>query len=195
MSRRIFRHAVLTTVAVAVLSLSVFGPPVQAQNTPSAQELADLRALAEAGDTEAQYNLGLRYANGDGVSQDDAVAVTWYRLAAEQGHARAQITLGAMYDAGRGVPRDDAEAVRWYRLAAEQDDATAQYFLGFAYAYGHGVPEDDVAAVIWYRRAAEQGRFDAGAQIALGRYVRQRRRRPTGRCGSRPVVPPGRRTG
>ena len=32
------------TVAVAVLSLSVFGPPVQAQDNQSAQELADLSA-------------------------------------------------------------------------------------------------------------------------------------------------------
>ena len=87
-------HAVLTTVAVAVLSLSVFGPPVQAQNTPSAQELADLRALAEAGDTEAQHNLGLRYSTGEGVPQDDAEAITWYRLAAEQGSASAQNNLG-----------------------------------------------------------------------------------------------------
>ena len=44
------RHAVRATVAVAVLSLAVLGPPVQAQDKPSAQELADLRALAEAGD-------------------------------------------------------------------------------------------------------------------------------------------------
>ena len=47
------RHAVRATVAVAVLSLVVFGSPVQAQDKPSAQELADVRALAEAGDTEA----------------------------------------------------------------------------------------------------------------------------------------------
>ena len=47
------RH-VRATVAVAVLSLAVLGPPVQAQDKPSAQELADLRARAEAGDTSAQ---------------------------------------------------------------------------------------------------------------------------------------------
>ena len=67
------RH-VLTTVAVAVLSLSMLGPPVQAQDTPSAQELADLRASAEAGDLAAQYNLGIMYAEGRDVPQDDAEA-------------------------------------------------------------------------------------------------------------------------
>ena len=62
----------------------------------------------------------------EGVPQDDAEAVRWYRLAAEQGHADAQSNLGVMYDTGRGVPQDDAEAVRWYRLAAEQGHAIAQ---------------------------------------------------------------------
>ena len=47
-SRRMSRHAVRATVAVAALSLAVLGSPVQAQDTPSAaQELADLRARAE----------------------------------------------------------------------------------------------------------------------------------------------------
>ena len=119
------RH-VLTTVAVAVLSLSVLGPPVQAQDNQSAQELADLSALAEAGATEAQYSIGVKYDTGEGVPQDDAEAVIWYRRAAEQSHATAQYNLGVMYGAGEGVPQDDAEAVRWYRLAAEQGDASAQ---------------------------------------------------------------------
>ena len=34
------------------------------------------------GDGEAQYNLGVMYANGEGVPQDDAEAHTWFNLAA-----------------------------------------------------------------------------------------------------------------
>ena len=40
-----------------------------------------------------------------GVSEDDAEAVRWYRLAAEQGHASAQFNLGVMYARGEGVFR------------------------------------------------------------------------------------------
>ena len=65
------------------------------------------------------------YDNGEGVPQDDAEAVRWYRLAADQGDARAQVILGGMYDNGRGVPQDDAEAVAWTRKAAEPGRATA----------------------------------------------------------------------
>ena len=57
------------------------------------------------------------YANGEGVPQDYAEAVKWYRRAAEQGYAAAQYNLGAVYATARGVPQDYAEAVKWYRRA------------------------------------------------------------------------------
>ena len=40
------------------------------------------RPIAEQGNASAQYNLGFMYANGEGVPEDDAEAVKWYRLAA-----------------------------------------------------------------------------------------------------------------
>ena len=46
------------------------------------------RPLAEQGDVRAQTNLGLMFYTGQGVPQDRAVAVTWYRKAAEQGAVR-----------------------------------------------------------------------------------------------------------
>ena len=159
----------LTTVAVAVLSLSVLGPPVQAQDDQtSVRSLADIRASAEAGDAEAQYDLGVRYDFGWlGVSERDAAeAVTWYRRAAEQGHAKAQYRLGVMYAFGSGVPQDHVEAFAWYRLAGAHGLVRAQYRLGAIYESGSGVPQDYVEAVTWYRRAAEQG--DARAQYNLG---------------------------
>ena len=106
------RH-IITTVA-AVLSLSVIGPACeQAQDIPSALELADLRAKAEVGDTSAQFNLGDMYDTGEGVPQDDAEAARWYRLAAEQGDADAQFNLGVMYDTGENavLPHQHERAV------------------------------------------------------------------------------------
>lgn len=49
--------------------------------------------VAEKGNAEAQYNLGLCYARGDGVPRDFAEAVKWYRKAAEQNHTGAQYNL------------------------------------------------------------------------------------------------------
>ena len=122
--------------------------------------LEDVRTCAEQGYAEAQVQLGFMYARGDGVPEDDAEALRWYRLAAEQGYANAQVTLGYVYARGEGVPEDDSEALRWYRLAAEQGDMTAQLRLGFMYATGEagdGGPEDDVLAYMWANLAAAQG--------------------------------------
>jgi TPR repeat protein len=121
---------------------------------------------AEQGNAEAQYNLGLNYFHGHGVSRDHEEAVKWYRKAAEQGHARAQDNLGSCYAKGEGVLRDHKEAAKWFRTAAEQGDADAQNNLGGCYAEGKGVPQDFEEAVKWYRKAAEQGH--ARAQYNLG---------------------------
>ena len=50
--------------------------------------------LAEQGDADAQFNLGVMYDEGEGVPQDYKEAFKWYRLAAEQGDAFAQFELG-----------------------------------------------------------------------------------------------------
>ena len=128
--------------------------------------IAALRELAEAGDIEAQTELGERYEHSRGVLQDYAVAVSWFRRAAEQGHAPGQAALGFMYARGFGVAQDDAEAGRWERRAAEQGHARGQYNLGVSYRDGLGVVQDYGEAVRWFRRAAEQGH--AGAQNNLG---------------------------
>ena len=65
------------------------------------------------------------YANGEGVPEDAAEAVRWFRLAAEQGDATAQFSLGVMYASGQGVPEDDVTAYAWLNIAAEQGQSIA----------------------------------------------------------------------
>ena len=52
---------------------------------------------AEQGDATAQYNLGVMYALGEGVPENDAEAATWYRKAAEQGHASGSCPPARVY--------------------------------------------------------------------------------------------------
>ncbi len=68
----------------------------------------------------AQINLGVMYSKGEGVPQDDAEALRWYRRAAEQGDADAQFGLGLMYSLDLGVPLDYVQAHMWLSLAAKQ---------------------------------------------------------------------------
>ena len=68
------------------------------RGTDYATALKEWRPLAEQGDAGAQNILGLMYATGEGVPQDNNEAVRWYRLAAEQGDDRAQYILGVRVD-------------------------------------------------------------------------------------------------
>ncbi len=154
------RHARLIALAVIALATLNTAACATVELTPEeirSVRISGLRARAEQGDLTAQVTLGDLYAEGDGVPQDEAEAVRWYRLAAEQGHAEGQLALGGMYFAGRGVPEDAADGVRWWRLAAELGHLPAQTGLGGRYFDGRGVEQDEAEAVRWYRMAAEQG--------------------------------------
>ena len=136
-----------------VVLVAVATVPVTAAQAES-RELKKLTVAAEKGDADAQNSLATAYAAGEGVQQDDAEAVKWFRRAAEQGYASAQFNLGVMFARGRGVLQDHAEAAEWYRLAAEQGDTNAQFNLGLMYHYGRGVLRDPVQAHKWYNLAA-----------------------------------------
>ena len=64
--------------------------------------------------------LGLRYANGEGITEDHAEAAKWYRKAAEQNYAPGKYNLGICYAWGFGVAKDQVEAVKWLRKAADK---------------------------------------------------------------------------
>jgi TPR repeat protein len=121
---------------------------------------------AEQGHPAAQSNLGHQYNVGQGVPQDYAEAIKWFRLSAEKGFPGGQTNLGTLYEYGRGVPQDYAEAAKWYGLAAAQGLGFAQYVLGNLYVQGKGVELDYAQAAKLYRGAAEDG--IPQAQCSLG---------------------------
>ena len=125
---------------------------------------------AQQGDTTAQNNIGVMYANGIGVDQDHEEAINWFRQAGQQGDTTAQNSIGVMYANGIGVDKDYRQAFHWFNQAAEQGYAEAQYNLGVMYANGDHVGQNDVEAVNWFRQAAEQGY--AEARSALRRLSR-----------------------
>jgi TPR repeat protein len=150
-------------------------------------DVKKLIQLANQGDVEAQYKLGVSYYNGEGVTQDYVEAMKWFRLAAgaqstdvkkstevmgteqqaSEGNLIAQYDLGVRYATGRGVPQDYAQAVKWFRLSADQGFSFAQYNLAVMYANGRGVPQDYAQAVKWYRLAADQGHTSAQYNLAF----------------------------
>jgi TPR repeat protein len=87
--------------------------------------LAELRRMAQAGEPEARFRLGVLHAAGRGVPRDFHAASSWWRMAAEQGMPDAQRALAELYRDGQGVPADPVQAYFWLSLAAAQGDSDA----------------------------------------------------------------------
>jgi uncharacterized protein len=133
--------------------------------TPNLSDIAKLRAQAEAGDAVAQFELGRAYESGNGVAQNDDLAVAWFRKAADQGSAAAENDLGIMYQLGRGVEKNKEEAVRWYRQGAKMGSREAMFNLGVSYYNGEGVADNPIAAYAWFLLAQEAGSPAAGDAV------------------------------
>ncbi len=136
---------------------------------PCTQVLADCDAndfkttlaLAEGGDAEAQLCLGYKYDFGEGVKENQDIAIEWYEKAAIQGLVEAQ---KALTDSDRIFPR---KRVKWLKKLADQGDAGSQDSLGFCYAKGLGLPKNERKAIYWYKEAGKQGFKSAYSSLGL----------------------------
>ena len=89
---------------------------------------------ADRGNSQAQYQLGIMYARGQGVENNPEKALYWYRKAAEQNNADALSTLGNIYKNGQlGVTKNTAEAFDFYLKAANLGHADAMSTLAYMY--------------------------------------------------------------
>jgi TPR repeat protein len=113
-------HSILKSLLVFVLL---------AEAGFAADDFAETKKKAEAGDAYAQCSLGYMYKEPNGVPRDYAEAMKWFRLAAEQGNVGAQNGLGFMYAKGDGVPKDLVQAHVWFNIAAANGNESAKTFL------------------------------------------------------------------
>ena len=80
--------------------------------------LSNWKPLAESGDAQAQFQLGLMYRMGTApIEQSNQSALNWLQLSARQGFGPAQHYLGTMYFLGQGVPQDYQTAHMWINIS------------------------------------------------------------------------------
>jgi TPR repeat protein len=134
--------------------------------------------LAQQGDPEAQYMLGVMYAQGLGISSSRVKSMKWFRSAAENNNIPATIALGSMYRYGDWVPNDLVEAARYETKGAtlllklaDQGDADSMYELAKLYMKGIGVTRSDDEALKWLRMAGEHDDFNAEKDLG-GLYLK-----------------------
>lgn len=132
--------------------------------TTDAGKLEKWKTEAEAGDPEAQYQLGMLFYHGRcGVQESKENASEWFLKAAQQRHFFALGCLGYMYERGEGIlPKSKIKARECFEEAARRGHPSSQSNLGIYYKYGWGgLEKSDEKAIEWFRKSAEQ-RHDDG---------------------------------
>ena len=148
------------TMILAWCMATLAAPALALEQAPTIQEMI---ALAEQGQSQAQFELAMSYQRGQKTPKDYALAVQWLEKAASQQHIDAQLQLGMMYFSGQGVTRDNTKAAEWFRLAAQQQ-ASRQ---GVSYHAKGIVPEGASEKIVWWlERSAELGQASAAKLLA-----------------------------
>ena len=127
--------------------------PWEISKSINAVDLAALQSRVGQEDAQAQFELGLRYDKGYGVTRDPAKALELFKRSADNGHPTAQVEMAYKYRSGDGVKKDLGESLTYLRKAADQGDYMALGELGRAYRDGEGVTQDLERAEALYWQA------------------------------------------
>jgi hypothetical protein len=178
--RRFWLKSRTKPVVLALAVLIALGMMVrQLSGQPSRPVMADvsvqdaLYQRAKRGDAQAELEMGMRYAQGDGFIKNPKEAAQWFAKAARHGSGEAQYQLGLALLAGEGVVQDFHAAFGWIEKPAKKGYAPAQYTLGDLYRFGTGTEMDKAKAYLWFNLAAAQGVEDAAkARDSVGRQLK-----------------------
>ena len=113
-------------IALALSCLLIFAMPARANDADTFRAMV---VLANKGDAEAQYHVGMMHNNGIGTQQDPKQAFEWFQKATASNDPLGAYKLGCYYD-GQGagiVPSDSNEALKYKLVAARAGYALAQH--------------------------------------------------------------------
>ena len=114
--------------------------------------IEELRAKAEKGDAEAQFELGTNF-----WTTDEHEAVKWFTKAAEQNYKRAFFYLGVHFGIEERPIYDAKKSFEFYLRGAKLGDAECAFFTGQAYIFGIGTTTNTEEGLRWVRKSADQG--------------------------------------
>jgi len=151
----------------------------------AATTVTALRYAADGGEPLAQWKLGRMYAEGDGVTRDDAKAYDYFSKLIEHFSddepdprersmaANAFVAVGLYLRNGVAAAKIEPDLDRAFELfryaATYFRNADAQYHLARMYLEGAGVKKDLRQSVNWLELAARKGHPQA--QAVLGRMI------------------------
>ena len=139
-------------IALVFSCLLIFSMPAIANEAGTFNAMV---ALADKGNAEAQYHVGMMHNNGIGTPRDPRQAFEWFRKSAASSDPLGAYKLGCYYDGqGAGIVTSDSdEALKYKLVAAKAGYALAQHDVANHYAR-QGNPEE---ALKWWKMAGDQG--------------------------------------
>lgn len=156
----------LSSIAFAQQSSSQYDKAASAYQSGNFAQAEKLWiVLADQGDANAQYALGIMHLKKEAQRSEDTTAFRYLVEAAKKQHVASMFNLGVAYWEGRGVTRQPEKALNWWEVAAQRDDAGAQYNLGLAYYIGEGRAQSIPKAEYWVQQAADNGHPQAIALL------------------------------
>lgn len=156
-----------TVQRVALLAMLLAAGPAMAQTLQDLPFDKQLK-LAQVGDVDAQFTVGVAFETGNRARRDEAEAARWFRQAALQGNVEAQYHLARLVAKGaKGLKQDLPTAIKLYQDAAAKGHPEAMNALGQAYQTGRGTAADPARAADWYRKAADLNLADAQNNLGM----------------------------
>lgn len=154
----------MALIGYAAISGAAFGVE---SGYRTSQAVAALGARADAGEPDAQYQLGLLGISGALGEQGRARAVDLLAAAANGGHNGACFVLGSLYLRGAIVGRNTLAAAQLFRAAAERGDARSQNALALLLLGGDGIAKDQAEAQKLLELAAAEGLVEAKSNLGV----------------------------
>ncbi len=109
-----------------------FNPNIQPQAridfNPNSK-FAQAQRAAKMGNKNAEFDLAMMYANGDGVQKNPRLAFNLFHRAARKGHVGAMYCMGVNFEKGLGVIPQQELARHWYGIASRAGNQQAKYKL------------------------------------------------------------------
>lgn len=121
---------------------------------------------AKSGDSWEMLVIADSYSRGDGVEQNEQLALYWLIKAAIAGEPSAMVDLGHHYETGEGVLKSIEQAMYWYEKSAERGSSIGMTNSAILYNRGEDVGQNNQKAFYWYSRAAEMGNAVAMNNLA-----------------------------
>ncbi len=128
-------------------------------------ETNELELKARAGDSAAQFHLGLLNSEGDTANNEKALY--WFLQAAKGGLKDAQFNAANMFRRGDGTAVDYASAIQLYKKSANLGFTRSMHSLGVMYDTGEGVAKNAGKAAYWYEMAALEKYVDSQINLAF----------------------------